>query len=145
MCCVWSGIYQISSNKILLYLHNNIAIKLFYYYNAFQILLFVLFHLMKLSFQMLRRLDHNFQNDGDGFFFQILWPFFQKLKVFFDTALKTLKYFILNNLCQILISKILPRNLPEKITVSRIKALLKIGHHFSLFSQRIMCLSVLHV
>ena len=48
--------------------HNNIAIKLFYYYNAFQILLFVLFHLMKLSFQILRSLDHNFLNDGDGFF-----------------------------------------------------------------------------
>ena len=69
MCCVWSGIdgiYQISNNKIL---HNNIAIKLFYYCNAFQILLFVLFHLMKLSFQMIRSLDHNFLNDGDGFFF----------------------------------------------------------------------------
>ena len=139
MCCVWSGIdgiYQISNNKIL---HNNIAIKLFYYYNAFQILLFVLFHLMKFSFQMLRSLDHNFLNDGD---FQILLPF-RNLEFLFNIGLKT--QIILNNLCQFLTSKIQPRNLPEKITVSRIKALLKIGHHFSLFSQRIMCLSVLHV
>ena len=68
--------------------HNNIAIKLFYYYNAFQMLLFVLFYLMKLSFQMLRSLDHNFLNDGDGFFFRSFYRFFD-LKFLSNICLKT--------------------------------------------------------